>query len=119
MTSPSERDDPFKRIVWPLAIAETLIWAAFYYSFPALLLAWERDLGWTKTELAGAFTLALVMSALMAPLAGRLIDRGRGRLLFTASTVCGAVLLALLSQITSMWQFYLIWIALGGSHRPS
>ena len=48
----------FRRIVWPLAVAETLVWAALYYSFPALLLEWERNLGWSKTELAGALTLA-------------------------------------------------------------
>ncbi len=48
--------DPFRRIVWPLAIAEIIMWAAMYYLFPALLLEWERDLGWSKTELSGAFT---------------------------------------------------------------
>jgi hypothetical protein len=49
-------------IVWPLALAQALVWAAMYYSFPALLLAWERDLGWSKAELSGAFTVALVTS---------------------------------------------------------
>ena len=56
---------PFRRIVWPLAVAETIVWAAMYYSFPALLPAWESDLGWSKTELSGAFTLALVVSAVL------------------------------------------------------
>ena len=36
---------PFRRIVWPLAIAQIIMWAAMYYLFPALLLEWERDLG--------------------------------------------------------------------------
>jgi hypothetical protein len=40
---------PFRQIVWPLAIAETIVWAAMFYSFPALILVWERDLGWSKT----------------------------------------------------------------------
>ena len=73
----------FRRIVWPLAVAETLVWAALYYLFPALLLEWERDLGWSKTELAGALTLALVISALLGPVTGRLIDRGFGRVVFS------------------------------------
>ena len=55
--------DRFHSIVWPLAIAETIVWAAMYYGFPALLPAWERDLGWSKTELSLAFTLSLVVSA--------------------------------------------------------
>ena len=103
----------FHSIVWPLAIAETIVWAAMYYSFPALLPAWERDLGWSKTELSFAFTLSLVVSASLVPVAGRLIDRGFARAIFTGGTVLGAVLLALLSAVTEPWQFFCVWIGLG------
>ncbi|MDD9984393.1 MAG: MFS transporter [Gammaproteobacteria bacterium] len=103
----------FHSIVWPLAIAETIVWAAMYYAFPALLPAWERDLGWSKTELSFAFTLSLVVSASLVPVAGRLIDRGLARSIFTGGTVLGAVLLALLSLVTEPWQFVCIWIGLG------
>ena len=89
------------------------MWATVYYSFPALLLEWERDLGWSKTELSGAFTLALSMSALLAPLIGHVIDRGYGRLVFTSCAILGAVSLALLSGVTTLWQFYVVWLALG------
>ncbi len=97
----------------PLAIAETLVWAAFYYSFPAFLPAWEAEMGWGRTELAGAFTAALVLTGLLAPYAGRLIDRGYSRQVFIGATATGAILLALLSQVTALWQFWAIWLALG------
>ncbi|TDJ63697.1 MAG: MFS transporter, partial [Proteobacteria bacterium] len=87
-----------------MAIAETIVWAAMFYSFPALLLQWERDLGWSKIELSGALTLALVVSALLAPVVGRLIDHGLGRYVFTGSAVLGALLLVLLSRVTALWQ---------------
>ena len=103
----------FHSIVWPLAIAETIVWAAMYYGFPALLPAWERELGWSKTELSFAFTLSLVVSASLVPVAGRLIDRGHARAVFAGGTVLGAVLLALLSIVTELWQFICIWIGLG------
>lgn len=103
----------FRRIVWPLAVAETIVWAAMFYSFPALLLEWERDLGWSKAELSGAFTLALTGSALLAPVAGRLIDRGFGLQVYTGSAVLGAISLALLSSVSMLWQFYAIWILIG------
>lgn len=96
-----------------MAIAETIVWAAMFYSFPALLLEWERDLGWQRTEVAGAFSIALITSAFFAPIVGRTIDRGLGKYVFTGSAVIGALLLILLSKITSLWQFYAIWIALG------
>jgi len=103
----------FRRIVWPLAVAETVVWAAMFYSFPALLPAWEADLGWSKTELSGALTSALVISALLAPINGRLIDHGYGRHAFVGGAVLGATMLALLSQVTEPWQFYCVWIGIG------
>src|SRR5665811_294124 len=90
----------FRRIVWPLAIAETIVWAAMYYSFPALLLEWEKDFGWSKTELTGAFTVSLLVSAAATPFAGRVIDNGHGRKLLVGSTLFGAACLFLLSQVT-------------------
>ena len=103
----------FHSIVWPLAIAETIVWASMYYAFPALLPVWERDLGWSKTELSFAFTLSLVVSASLVPVAGRLIDRGLARTVFTSGAVLGTVLLALLSTVTEPWQFYCVWVGLG------
>jgi MFS family permease len=102
-----------RRVVWPLALTEIIVWAAMYYSFPALLLQWERDLGWSKTALSGAFSAALLLSALLAPLAGRLIDRGLGLPVFTGSAILGGLLLALLSRVSALWQFYAVWLGLG------
>jgi MFS-type transporter involved in bile tolerance (Atg22 family) len=88
---------PFRQIVWSLAVAETIVWAALFYSFPALILEWERDMGWSKTALSGALTLALVVSALLAPVVGRLIDHGYARFVFPGCALWGAICLVLLS----------------------
>ena len=103
----------FRKIVWPFAIAETLVWAAYYYSFPALLQTWEADLGFSKTALTGAFTLALIVSAVTAPIVGRLIDFGYGKVVFAGGAAAAAALLILLSQVTEIWQFYAIWFGIG------
>lgn len=104
---------PWKRLVWPLAVAEIVVWSGFYYAFPALLPYWEADLGWSKATLAGAFTLGLAAAALGAPVAGRLIDAGHGRTMMTAAAVLGAGLVASLAAVTQVWQFYAVWLALG------
>ena len=111
-SSPSA-DARFHSIVWPLAIAEMIVWASTYYAFPALLPAWERDLGWSKTELSFAFTISLVVSASLIPITGRLIDRGLGPAIFAGGAALGALLLGLLCAVTELWQFYCIWIGLG------
>ncbi|MGR3716445.1 MAG: MFS transporter [Thermohalobaculum sp.] len=102
-----------RRDVVPLALAQTIVWAAMYYAFPALLPEWERDLGWSKIEISGAFTAALVVTAVLAPMAGRLIDRGAARLIHPGGAALGALMLAGLSQVTELWQFYAVWIGIG------
>lgn len=96
-----------------MAIGETILWASFYYLFPALLPEWERNMGWSKAELSGALTLALLTSALLAPFAGRLIDHSLGRYVFTGGAVFGGLMLVALSQVTELWQFYAVWFGLG------
>lgn len=99
-----------------LAVAQTLIWACIYYSFPALLLHWEQALGWSRADLTAAITLAVFVSAFCSPLYGRLIDAGRGASMMTAASVLGGCCLMLLTQVEYRWQFYLIWGLIGGLH---
>ena len=96
-----------------LAIAQTLIWACIYYSFPALLLHWEQALGWSRAELTAAITLAVFMSAFCSPLYGRLIDAGRGALMMTLASVLGGACMLLLTLVEYRWQFYLVWALIG------
>ncbi|MGD2173273.1 MAG: MFS transporter [Gammaproteobacteria bacterium] len=96
-----------------LAIAQTLIWACIYYSFPALLLHWEQALGWSRAELTAAITLAVFVSAFCSPLYGRLIDSGKGALMMTAASVLGGCCMLLLTQVEYRWQFYLVWGLIG------
>jgi len=96
-----------------LAIAQTLIWACIYYSFPALLLHWEQSFGWSRADLTAAITLAVFISAFSSPLGGRLIDAGKGPQMMTAAAVLGGVCLMLLSLVEQLWQFYLVWGVIG------
>ena len=68
---PTDNHRSFRHIVWPLAIAQTLLWAGAFYLSPLLLGVWERDPGLSRTEVTGAFTTALLLFAFLAPLAGR------------------------------------------------
>lgn len=96
-----------------LAFGQTIVWAGMYYLFPALLLRWEEAEGWSKTTLTAAFAGALVMSGLFAPLAGRIIDKGRGAELMAGAALVGAVMLSLLPMAGSLWVFAGIWLVLG------
>jgi MFS family permease len=96
-----------------LAVAQMLVWACIYYSFPALLLHWEQSLGWSRADLTAAITLAVFVSAFCSPIYGRLIDAGKGALMMTAATVLGGCCMLLLTQVEFRWQFYLLWAVIG------
>ena len=101
--------------VWALGIAETLSWASLFYLFPALILRWETYFGWTLDELSFGLTGALIVAAIGSLVAGRIIDRGAGRILLTLSALSGGVLITFLLVVTSLWQFYLVWLLLGAA----
>ncbi|MGI9407535.1 MAG: MFS transporter [Hyphomicrobiaceae bacterium] len=96
-----------------LAIGQTICWAGLLYSFAAFLLAWEENLGWAKTDLTIALTVAILISALAAPIAGRIVDAGGGRWLLTFGGLGGALALAGLSMVTTRTGFIVIWALLG------
>lgn len=106
----------FKRIVWPLAVAETLFWAATFYVFHPLLPRFEAHFNWHKAEITGAFTLAMLCSAFFAPWVGALIDRGKGRWVMGCGGIIASVSLLALSFVESLWQFYAIWLVIGLCH---
>ena len=102
-----------RRPVLCLALAELLIWACIYYSFPALLLDWEAAFGWSRAELTGALTLAVLVSALCSPVYGRLIDAGHGPVMMTGAALLAGICLLALTRVETLAQFYLAWGVLG------
>ena len=94
-------------------VAETVIWAAIFYSFPALVLQWQGEFGWSVTQAMGAFSIALAVQGSAAPWVGRLIDRGRAPLGMPLGALGALIGLVALTQITTLWQFYAVWTWLG------
>src|SRR3546814_8640021 len=95
------------------SIAQTIVWAGLFYSFPALILRWETDFGWAKAELTGAVTLSIALSAVLSPLAGRLIDCGLGPQVLAGGALAGGLCIGLVGLVQSLWQFYALWCLLG------
>ncbi|MFT5006407.1 MAG: putative MFS family arabinose efflux permease [Paracoccaceae bacterium] len=96
-------------------MGETLVWAGLFYTFAALLLHWEADLSWAKTDLMLGFTLAILTSAIFAPVFGRLIDAGYGKWVLTGGAVTGAGLLVLLAHAQSRVEFITLWMMIGAA----
>jgi MFS family permease len=104
---------PRARTVATLGTAQTLAWASTYY-LPAILAApIARDLGVSTPTVFAAFSLALVVSALLGPHSGRAIDRWGGRPVLSATSIVFAAGLALLGAAHSTFTLFAAWMLLG------
>jgi predicted MFS family arabinose efflux permease len=96
-----------------LGTAQTLAWASTYY-LPAILAApMARDLGVSTPTVFAAFSVALVVSALLGPRAGAAIDRWGGRPVLMATSAVFAAGLAGLALAQGPVGLYAAWVVLG------
>ena len=105
--------------VWMLACGQTLGYASLFYIFPALILSLESALGWGRGTLAAGPTLAVVIAAGLAPVAGRLVDRGFGPALMGGGAILGAVALAGLARAETPAGYLAAWGVIGLAQSAS
>ena len=97
-----------------LSLTEVTSWGILYYTFSLFLGPMEHDLHWNQASLTGAYSLALLVSGLMAVPIGRWLDRVRTpRALMGVGSLLGAAALVVWATVTSLPVFYGLWIALG------
>ena len=86
---------PVRRLSYPwllaitLGFTETVSWGVLFYAFSVFVEPMEAELGWTRAELTGAFSLALIVLAIAGVGVGHWLDRRGPRLLMTAGSIVG------------------------------
>lgn len=88
-------------------------WGVLYYAFAVLLLPVQRELQLPPWAVTAAFSSALLMSAVLAPVMGRWNDRGHALRSIGTGGGAAAVLLLTWSLVPGVLAFYLVWIGLG------
>ncbi|MCC7425464.1 MAG: MFS transporter [Alphaproteobacteria bacterium] len=115
--SPTPHHAPVHGLPWGIvrAFSVTMIahWGALYYGISILLVPIEREMGWSRDAILGAYSMALGISALCAPYVGAHIDRHGGRGVMVAGSLLAGLLLAAMAEAQSLWAFYAIWAGLG------
>jgi MFS family permease len=101
------------RIVWAFAISTTVAYGVLYYSFAVFVQPMERELGWNRAETSLAFSLAMLVGGLVAPLLGRFLDKHGARAVSSLGAVGAAGLLIGWSYTSSLPVLYLVWFGLG------
>lgn len=97
-----------------LSLTEITSWGILYHMFPVFLGPMERDLHWSQASMSGAYSMALLISGLMAIPVGRWLDRTRSpRALMAAGSFLGVAALLAWANVTSLPVFFALWAVLG------
>ena len=100
-------------VVLALGVTQTISWASSYYIPAILAVPIARELKLPNDRVFAAFTAALVLMAVVAPLVGRHIDRIGGRTVLSLSHVVIAVGLSALALANGPWLMASAWLILG------
>ena len=96
-----------------LGTAQTLAWASSYY-LPAMLAApMAHDLGVATPTVFAAFSVALIVSALLGPFAGRTIDRHGGRPVLVCTNLLFAASLTGMALAQGPVGLFAAWVLMG------
>jgi len=105
--------EPSSSVIARLGIAQTLAWGSTYYLPAMLATPMSKDLGVSTPTIFAAFSIALVVSALLGPAAGRMIDRTGGRSVLVATSLVFALGLAGLGVAQGAVGLFAAWVILG------
>lgn len=102
-----------KFVLLLVSINQFLTWGILYYSFSVLIIPFQEKLGWSEASISGGFSSALFLCGIISIPIGFLLDKIGPKRIIRTGTLLAPVLLALLPLVTQLWQYYLIWLALG------
>ncbi|MEV1170473.1 MFS transporter [Nonomuraea sp. NPDC049784] len=102
-----------RRVVAALAVTQTIGYGVLYYAFSVFLVPMAHHLHATNAQVAAALTVSVLITAVCAPLAGRWLDTHGGRALMTLGSLLGTGAVLAWSQVTALWQLYLVFAAIG------
>ena len=104
-------------LVWALGTSQLVMWGISYYMVAVFGQPIAAETGWSRTEVFGGFSVALVAMGLLSGRIGRAIDVKGGRLVMTAGSVLAAAACLVVAASHHLAVFYAGWLALGAAMR--
>jgi MFS family permease len=100
-------------LVGVLGVLATVSYGILSYAFSVFIAPMQAELGWTKAEITGAFSVATLISGFAAVPIGRYVDRHGARLVMSLGATLASLLLLAWSRVDTIAAFYAIWMGMG------
>ncbi len=97
---------------WVMVIIAIIVLAAHapaVYAFGIFLRPLTLEFNWDRGALSGAFSFSQLLFGVLGIFCGRLSDKYGPRILVTLGGLSIGIGFLLMSQVSSLWQIYLIW----------
>jgi hypothetical protein len=101
------------RLIPALGVAQIISWGTLFYAIAVLGDAMRGELGISATWLFGAFTVGLLISGIVSPAVGGLVDAQGGRFVLSWGSVLGGVALAVIASARGLPQLFFGWALAG------
>jgi len=100
-------------LVITLGLTAVVSYGILSYGFAVFITPMGEELGWSKAQITGAFSIAQLVLGVAAIPIGRWVDRSGPRALMTAGSIAATILLLAWSRVESIGAFYAIWALMG------
>lgn len=101
------------RAVPVLGVTQILAWGSLFYPAVLIMPLIAADRGWSLAFAMGGFTVALLVTSLVAPAVGGAIDRYGGHVVMPLGSLLGAAGLVLVTFATHPAAYMAVWMLLG------
>lgn len=101
-------------VVVGVTVATLLISAGIRAAPGVLIVPLELDMGWSRTLIASAVSIGLLLFGFAGPLAGWLVDRMGPRAVMLGGLLLMSVSMVASALMQSVWQMMLFWGAVSG-----
>ncbi|MGE0543465.1 MAG: MFS transporter [Dehalococcoidia bacterium] len=80
-----------------------------FWSFTVYIPPLEREFGWSRAQVASAFSVGVIVSGITAPFAGRVIDRVGARRSVAIGSVGLLITFTLYTRVETLWQYFAVF----------
>lgn len=101
------------RIAWALAVTQTVGYGVLYYAYSVFTVPMEAELGLTRAQTSGAYSLGLLLSGPAAMPIGRWVDARGARVPMSVGSLLGAACVLLWSYTGSLTGLFLAQAGIG------
>ncbi|MEI5525536.1 MFS transporter [Streptomyces brasiliscabiei] len=111
--APSSRPQRPRAALPALCLTQITSWGIVYYAFPVLNPQITAATGWSAAATTGAFSAALLVSAVAGIRIGRILDARGPRTVMTAGSVFGTASLIIIATAPNLAVFTAGWLLAG------